>query len=373
MSLPLLAAPPPTQTTLSCPRCRIDLTARDERLWCGGCAASWEVRDGIPRFVTSTEYWGEVPQAAATSLLDEAATIGWRQAAAGHFADDPMLAFSILQWQNRASWLPLLGLPPEAVALDIGSGYGAITHALAKSCHEVYSIEAINERVQFTAIRTMQEGLTNVRLVQASATEMPLPENHFDLIVVNGVLEWVGEWNLNLSPRDVQLRFLRDLHRSLKPGGVVVIGIENRIGYNNFRGALDHSGLPYTSLMPRWMASLRLRLSSRTHYRTRLNAKRQYRTYTYSERGYRKLLRASGFDNLTFYTADPGYNQPLMMVPLEGTALESHILHEMSDPDAGARPRWPRLLKYQLSRLRLLHPFVPEFVIIAGKDAHYAD
>ena len=73
------------------------------------------------------------------------------------------------------------------------------------------------------------------------------------------------------------------------------MGIENRIGYNNFLGAVDHSGLPYTSLMPRRLASMVLQHSKRNHHRMQLNSKREYRTYSYSELGYRKILGKSGF------------------------------------------------------------------------------
>jgi ubiquinone/menaquinone biosynthesis C-methylase UbiE len=128
-------------------------------------------------------------------------------------------------------------LNEDATALDIGSGYGAITHALARAAKEVYSVEAIPERVEFTSIRLQQVGLTNVRLIQGSATELPLRENVFDFVVVNGVLEWVGEWDLGAPPKEVQLRFLRKVHRMLKPGGVLLLGIENRIGYGNFGAA----------------------------------------------------------------------------------------------------------------------------------------
>jgi ubiquinone/menaquinone biosynthesis C-methylase UbiE len=355
-----------------CPKCNSELHLESHECICSHCSDRWEIRDGIPRFFDPGYYWGEVPEPEAIALLDEARSLGWRDAVEQHFKSSAPMQYSILNWQSRASWLPLLGLRSGAVALDVGSGYGAITHALAVSCAEVYSLEAISHRIEFSRIRMQQEGLSNVQLMQASATELPIRENSFDLIVLNGVLEWVGQWDTSASPDAIQLRFLQKLHRALKPEGILLVGIENRIGYNFFAGGRDHSGLPYTGLMPRWLASLVLRHSKRPPHRSELNARHQYRTYTYSEEGYRRILRKAGFRYPSFYAAEPGYNEPISLVPLHRNALTAHILRTMSEPNLGSRRRWRRLAKLYMSRLGLFRAFIPEFVIIANKESSLA-
>jgi SAM-dependent methyltransferase len=290
--------------------------------------------------------------------------MGWRKAVQHRFAGNENMLVSLLDWQ-RASWLALLGLEENAVALDIGSGYGAITHSLASVAGEVYSLEAMTERIEFTRIRLEQEGIANVRLIQGSALNLPFPENSFDLIVVNGVLEWTGEWETNGNPRAVQRRFLKHLRGLLRDDGLLVIGIENRFGYNLFQGGLDHSNLPYTSLMPRAAASLYLRLSHRAHHRTSLNPQREYRTYTYSERGYRKLLAESDFKLATIYWADPGYNQPYSLVPMQSTRVRQYFWWKRADPSGAFRSDWRWRAK---GGLAWILPFVaPDFVILAEK------
>jgi len=299
-------------------------------------------------------------------LADEAVAKGWREAVASRFAGNRNMLISVLDWQ-RASWLPLLALPKDAVALDIGSGYGAITHSLSHAAAKVYSIEAIPERLEFTRIRMEQEGIRNVQLVQGSALELPLRCEGFDAIVVNGVLEWVGDWRTDKDPRTVQLHFLRSLHKLLKPEGVLVIGIENRFSYDMICGGVDHSGLPYTSLMPRSMASVRLRYSRREHHRTFLKPRHEYRTYTYSERGYWKLLAESGFAS-DFYWAHPGYNEPCSLVPLENRFIADQVLSNISQPFVIARGGWRHWLKRAAAATGLLRLLVPDFLIFAVKN-----
>lgn len=352
---------------LECPQCCVRLHLKGEQLACGQCGAIWPIDNGILCFSKRQRYWGELSQANAESLLSDAAQFGWRAACEQHFRNKAGMMYSVTAWRQRASWLALVGLNENSIVLDVGSGYGAITHALAKAAGEVYSVEAVPERIEFTRLRLEQEGLANVHLLRASATELPLPEKLFDLVVVNGVLEWVGEWDTTRDPRDVQLRFLRRIQRSLKPSGTLIVGIENRIGYDMLRGGMDHSGIPYLSLLPRPVASFVLSHTNRKHYRTELNSHRKYRTYTYSELGYMKLLNESGL-RATFYWACPGYNQPRSLVPVKKQFLAAHALSAISDPSLGSRPgRWRRLLKLKLTRLGLLRPFIPDFLIIARR------
>ena len=323
--------------------------------------------DGIPRFFQPAYYWGEVPKEEADELVRDARDSGWQNAILRRFPGDRDMQLSILDWQ-RASWLSLLGLPPDAVALDIGSGNGAITHSLARGVKQVFSLEAIPQRIEFTRTRLQQDGVSNVQLVQASAVDPPFRDEMFDLIVVNGVLEWVAEWIQDGNPRGVQVRFLQRLRRMLKPDGVLMVGIENRFGAASWLGATDHSGVAYTSLLPRPLATWYLRRHRGKHHRTELNAKLEYRTYTYGETGFRRLLADSGFVWTAFYWADPGYNQPYQLVPLERSLVAARVKSVLAEPGL-ISTSWPkRFLKRLAANSGLMRLVVSEFVILAHRQ-----
>jgi hypothetical protein len=141
--------------------------------------------------------------------------------------------------------------------------------------------------------------------------------HQFDLIVANGVLEWVALQDLSASPSAVQLVFMHRLRELLAPGGRIYLGIENRYGWAELRGALDHSGLPYTSLMPRFLA--RWACARSGSYRSHFNV--GYRTYTYSHRGYTRLFEQVGLSIENTWVATGGYNQPSKLVPLDAAAI----------------------------------------------------
>ncbi len=358
---------------LKCQKCAAELEPVPEFYECRRCRARWPVVGNIPRFFQDDNYyWGEVERQEAKQLLEDARRDSWIGAVRKHFPDRVM-NISILDLQ-RAAWLPLLGLPKDAIALDIGSGYGAITHSLACSLSEVYSVEAIPERIEFTQTRLQQEGLKNVHLIQASAIKLPFFEESFDLVVANGVLEWVGEWDLEGDPRAAQLRFLTAAHGVLKEDGVMVVGIENRFGYGCFLGQLDHSGIPYTSLVPRRLATYVLRRDRSAHRRTVLNARREYRTYTYSARGYRKLLKQAGFKQVTLFWADAGYNQPYTLIPLSAPReIRKHFREQLVHPGNPSKMTWLRRVKEAVAAFGIPRWVLPDFVIVASKSANRND
>ncbi len=356
-----------TMTLLRCLKCSGTLDCGPDQCVCPRCGATWPVSNGIPRFFQMPDhYWGEVGRNQALELIEAARQGSWVEAVRARFPAKDNMIFGLLDPQ-RASWAPMLGLDEKSTVLDIGSGYGCISQSTSRFAGEVYSVEAVTERIDFTRERLRQEGIHNVHLLQASATALPLAENSFDLVVVNGVLEWVGEWDLTVDPRAVQINFLKKILHLLKNDGVLLIGIENRIGWGLFLGGGDHSGMAYTSLVPRAVASFMLRHNSKPHFRTQLNARKQYRTYTYSERGYRKLLRDAGFAATSSYWADPGYNQPYRLVPLAiPDWVRQHFVELLDHPGAAPRRSWRRRLK------RIAVPISPwivaDFVLLASKQ-----
>ena len=356
-----------TMTLLQCLKCSAKLDRGPEQCVCPKCGTAWPVRDGIPRFFQIPEhYWGEVSRNQALELIEAARQGSWVDAVRARFPENDNMIIGLLDPQ-RASWAPMLGLDEKSIALDIGSGYGCITQSLSRFVGEVYSVEAVTERIDFTRERLRQERVNNVRLMQASAADLPLADNSFDLVVVNGVLEWVGEWDLTVDPRTVQMNFLKKIFRLLKEDGILLVGIENRFGWTFILGEQDHSGMPYTTLVPRAVANWMLSLNSKPHFRTELNPRKQYRTYTYSERGYQKLLNEAGFAATSSYWAEPGYNQPYSLVPLARRDwVRQHSVELLDHPSAAPRRSWRRRLK------RIVAPMssrlVPDFVLLASKQ-----
>jgi len=248
------------------------------------------------------------------SLVSEAQADHWRTAIQSRFQKAYPEQFRYGVDLNRASWIPLLPIGPQSTVLEVGSGFGAITHALALNYAHVVSIEPRERRVQFSKVRIDQEHLSNVDLIQTTIDALPFFDASFDLIVLNGLLQRIGEWSQEHSPREAQIHTLTVLRGLLKENGILLIGIDNRIGLSVWLGGVDDSGLRFTSLMPRPLASFYVRLRRPGFYRTLFDPSKGYRTCTYTVRGYRKLLRAAGFRSADVWWPPDGYDRPTVLI-----------------------------------------------------------
>lgn len=289
----------------------------------------WPIVNGIPVFLDKPIYWGELSEREMDDLVAQAESEGWRKAVEDKMeAANPGL-YEYVTDNGRARWRALLPLDRESRVLDIGGGYGSLTIPLARVVGLVVAVDGVFQRTRFIKVRAEQEGLTNVQPINADFYYLPLAERQFDLVVLNGILEWVATSVEEGDPRDVQIEFLRKMSAMLRDGGHVYIGIENRVGLWILRGAKDHSGLPYTSLMPRRLADAYVRMrANREGFRTELS-KASYRTYTYTRRGYVKLLNEAGFEDVRVYSTIPGYNSINHILPTDDTGPTQYYVDNL--------------------------------------------
>ncbi|MFT7835373.1 class I SAM-dependent methyltransferase [Saccharothrix sp. BKS2] len=139
--------------------------------------------------------------------------------------------------RGRANVLRALDLPADAVVLEVGAGCGAITRYLGERVAAVDAVEPVPARAEVAAGRTAD--LPGVRVFVGLVDDVP-DEPAYDLVLVVGVLEYVGAGDRSDAPYE---EFLRSARRRLRPGGALVLAIENQLGVKYLAGGHeDHSG-----------------------------------------------------------------------------------------------------------------------------------
>lgn len=143
----------------------------------------------------------------------------------------------------RANVVRALDLGPDSRVLEVGAGCGAITRYLGETCAVVDAIEPSLPRARVAAARTAE--LPGVAVFNGELSDIPA-EATYDVIVVVGVLEYVGGGGADRAP---YVEFLARLQALLRPGGQLALAIENPIGVKYLAGAPeDHSGIVFHSV-----------------------------------------------------------------------------------------------------------------------------
>ncbi|MCH2420289.1 MAG: methyltransferase domain-containing protein, partial [Acidimicrobiales bacterium] len=136
----------------------------------------------------------------------------------------------------RTNLLHPIRLGPGVRVLDVGAGSGVNSRWAAEQGATVVAVEGDALRAEAAALRCA--GL-DVDVCHGSATDL-VDDDGFDVVLCVGVLEYAGD-----DP-DAFLGHLADL---VRPGGALVVAIENRFGLAYWLQAdEDHLGLPFVGL-----------------------------------------------------------------------------------------------------------------------------
>jgi 2-polyprenyl-3-methyl-5-hydroxy-6-metoxy-1,4-benzoquinol methylase len=169
------------------------------------------------------------------------------------------------------------------VILDLGSGMGGLSTALALDGAFVLPLDFNPEYCRITRLRGMRYGL-NFLPVNAAGEALPFRAGHFDIIICMDVLEHVQD------PEKV----LAEISRCLKPGGFCQITAINRFAFND-----PHYHLRFVNWLPRFLAPSYLRLAGRAKDNSRF-ADRQTleEMHYYRYRQLKGLFARHGFSDL---------------------------------------------------------------------------
>jgi ubiquinone/menaquinone biosynthesis C-methylase UbiE len=95
-----------------------------------------------------------------------------------------------LEWikgWNKEQLFGLVDLTGKTV-LDVGAGTGRLTFAAAGKAAWVYASEPVGTMREFMRDRIKREGIKNVRVLDGLVTEIPFPDNTFDVVMSGHVV-----------------------------------------------------------------------------------------------------------------------------------------------------------------------------------------
>ncbi|MDE5952109.1 MAG: class I SAM-dependent methyltransferase, partial [Acetatifactor sp.] len=198
--------------------------------------------------------------------------------------------------EQRKSWPLLYHLSPlrenivdfvpmstEDKVLEVGSGCGAITGALARKAASVTCVDLSKKRSMINAYRHSDCDNITIHVGNFQDIEPQLPRD-YNYICLIGAFEYGRGYIGGERPYE---EFLRILAGHLAPGGRILIAIENKYGLKYFAGCKeDHVGNYFAGI---------------ENYQDGGNAR------TFSRQGLEKIFASCGIEEYSFYYPYPDY------------------------------------------------------------------
>lgn len=126
---------------------------------------------------------------------------------------------SVISFQQHIKWrkdtMKKMNVQPGSKALDVCCGTADWTIALADAVGpdgKVVGLDFSQNMLKVGVEKVKELGLKQVELVHGNAMELPFPDNSFDYVTIGFGLRNVPDY----------LQVLKEMHRVVKPGGMVV-------------------------------------------------------------------------------------------------------------------------------------------------------
>lgn len=207
----------------------------------------------------------------------------------------PELAARIVDWPTRyhfsyqrTNLLRPLDIGPGVRVLDVGAGTGVAARYLGEQGATVVALEGNPARAEAAATRCAD--LPDVEVLCGALDDLD-PGQHFDVVLLIGVLEYAGSAKGGSGGAPAMLQRARS---HLAPGGSVIVAIENQLGLKYLLGGReDHLGQPWVGIE---------------------GYSGPPGTRTWSRRVLAAMLRDAGFDAQHWLAPFPDYKLPTVVL-----------------------------------------------------------
>lgn len=205
------------QLKIVCPTCKageLALESMNSEAHCTHCDASFPVRNRLIDLLPDSS---QPPMAAPMEwgwMVRLYETRWWRTG--------PLNStfFGISFDKEYELIVQAMNLTGDETLLDLACGPGMYARPLARKLNRgtVVGLDLSTPMLNYTSFKAQAEGLLNLLLIHGSATDLPFPDNQFDVINCCGAL--------HLFP---ELSTVQGICRVLKPGGRFTVGTTRRL------------------------------------------------------------------------------------------------------------------------------------------------
>ncbi|MDA1082549.1 MAG: methyltransferase [Gemmatimonadetes bacterium] len=243
-----------------------------------------------------------------------------------------------------------LGISSTDSVLELGCGCGAITRYLGELGATVVAVEGSLRRAEIASARV--HGLPTVTVLAERLTELEL-DRQYDWVLLIGVLEYAPAFVRGPDPIQTYLECVK---KHLRPGGKLVVAIENKLGTKYLNGIEeDHVSKRYWGVQGLYLPT---------------------QPRTFGRRELAQVLSDAGLPHQQFHCPFPDYKLPTLVISEHAMVEHRHevinLFAELHGRGYATRARGEfcePLVNREFLQNGILHELANSFLVVASADA----
>ena len=228
----------------NCPECKEKLLHVENKLHCNNCLCDYEHKNDCTIFKNQNLSYASDNNQSIKELLAEIKDNNFETAVEKFLISNHELSSQLVNTQyDKSVDIIFHGVGNNYLrCLDIKSELGNKAEILSNIFKQVYAIEFDDDYIELQKKRFEERKLQNISITKCDLLKLPFPDDFFDMILCNGVLENITKFIKSYNQSEAQKQFVEELKRVINDDGCIIFGVNNNGGLRTkWKGSNEES------------------------------------------------------------------------------------------------------------------------------------
>ena len=242
-----------------CPECRTQLIKFKNTQQCSNCLLNYPYENNYAIFKNYNLTYVSKNDEYVQKLFTEIKHLGFKNGVTKYLTTNNKLISQLTNSQFDKSMDAVFhGIGKKYLrCLNIRDEIGNKSEIISKIFEQVYLIEFNDDSIELQKKRFKENNCPNITITKCDLLKLPFPDNFFDLIVCNGILENITKFTKIDNKNEGNKKMIAELKRVINDEGCIIFGVGGNYDLKitwktilrNFNGILKKNLTKYISIL----------------------------------------------------------------------------------------------------------------------------
>lgn len=214
----------------NCPECKKKLIQVEGKQQCSNCLQSYHHDDNYTIFKNSKLSYISDDDEYIKKLLIEIKHLGFEHGSRKYLITNNELSSQLVNSQfDQSADIIFHGIGKKFFrCLNIKDEFGSKSEILSNIFKQVYLIEFDDNSIELQKKRFKEKKCSNITIAKCDLLKLPFPDNFFDFILCNGILENITKFIDIDNQNEGHKKMISELKRVINDEGCIIFGVNSK-------------------------------------------------------------------------------------------------------------------------------------------------